>query len=229
MARILGIETTTNICSVAVLNEGKTEKIESEVPNSHSEVLGTFIKKILSNIKIKVEQLDAIAVSKGPGSYTGLRIGVSTAKGLCYGAGIPLIGINTLEGMAESFINKYNNNDILLCPTIDARRDEIFYALYDNEMKCLKKTSSKVLEKNSFEKEFQNKKIVFFGTGAEKCKNIIQNKNDIFANDFKMSAGHILALAEKRLKKKEFEDLAYFEPFYLKDFVAIPQKKNILK
>ena len=101
MARILGIETSTNICSVAVLNEDRTEKIESEIPNSHSEVLGVFIKKILSNINLKIDQLDAIAVSKGPGSYTGLRIGVSTAKGLCYGAGIPLIGINTLEGMSR--------------------------------------------------------------------------------------------------------------------------------
>jgi tRNA threonylcarbamoyladenosine biosynthesis protein TsaB len=200
---------------------------------SHASMLTVFIEELLREYGIRAKDLDAIAVSKGPGSYTGLRIGVSVAKGIAYAASIPLIGVDTTFSMFRglSGIQKYsmeNDGSYLYCPMLDARRMEIYYALYDSEGNTVKEISAEVIDENSFSNIPVSKRIIFFGDGAIKCKEIIKRNNIFFVDDFKISASYMFLPASQALKNHDYEDIAYFEPFYLKDFIASTPRKNIL-
>ena len=232
MALILNIETSTQVCSVSLSVDGFVTAIkESHTKNSHAEQLTIFAQQIITEGGYGFKDLDAIAVSKGPGSYTGLRIGVSTAKGLCYSLEKPLIAISTLKAMAAGMIQEIDNeiDNYLFCPMIDARRMEVYSALFSSENKMTRKIKAEVIDENSFLKELETNKVVFGGDGAPKCKEILgQNKNAVFLDEFFPSSKFMAQLAEQKFQNKDFEDVAYFEPFYLKDFVAgIPRVKGL--
>ena len=218
MALILCIETSTKNCSVSISENGKIiDCIENQNDKySHSEELTIFISELLKNNNIDFKDLDAVAISKGPGSYTGLRIGASTAKGLCYALDIPLLSISTLESMALEIAKE--NPGKIYCPMIDARRNEV-YCMLINQKEILTSVEAKIIKTDSFIEFLEFEEILFFGDGAEKCKKIIDHKNANFISDFFPSSKFMSSLAERSYKKKKFENIAYFEPFYLKDFI----------
>ncbi len=227
MALILNIETATTVCSVSLAKDGKLLSLKEQNGDySHAENLTLFIEDVLKQAQIKLSKVDAIAVSKGPGSYTGLRIGVSTAKGLCYSLDKPLIAINTLQQMALSQQPATNNQQpVLLCPMLDARRMEVYCAVYDLNGKEVKETSAEIIDEHSFADILKTNKVIFFGDGSAKCKEIVsKNSNAIFIDDVVPSAKNMIELSEQAYNAKQFEDVAYFEPFYLKDFVAGKKK-----
>ncbi len=229
MALILNIETSTEVCSITISKNGELlYKKETLEGLSHSELLTVFIEELLAENNLKLNQLDAVAVSKGPGSYTGLRIGVSVAKGLCYGLEIPLIAVNSLETMGtHAALNSSEN--MLFCPMIDARRMEVYTALYNSKGEEIKPVSAEIIEEDFLSEYLNDNKILFFGNGSEKCKTQITNSNAIFNGPKKTSAQFMQKLTDEKYNKKEFEDVAYFEPFYLKNFVAtIPKNKLLL-
>ena len=219
MALILLIETATKSCSVALALNNQVIAFKEEVNErySHSEKLNVFITHLFQNQNVNIEDLDAIAVSKGPGSYTGLRIGVSTAKGLCYALEKPLISICTLRAMAYRIAQKETAD--LYCPMIDARRMEVYTAFFDSANNKKREINADIINADSYKNELTSK-VLFFGDGVEKCKEIIKNKNAKFLSGIYPSSKDMLVLAKKRFEKKEFEDIAYFEPYYLKDFVV---------
>ena len=228
MPLILHIETATLTCSVALSENGELlNRIEKTERNIHAAVLTVFIQDLLAEAGKKMQDLAAVAVSMGPGSYTGLRIGVSTAKGLCYALDIPLIAVNTLHAMASGFINKCFSVNIntLFCPMIDARRMEVYAAIYDHEVKEKQETAAVIVDGQSF-KDLLDKHIVyFFGDGASKCEEILgSHLNARVMDDYLNSASDMVTLAHQKFENKEFENVAYFEPYYLKDYVA--GKKN---
>lgn len=228
MATILQIETATQVCSAALSHNGVTIAIKEETDrNIHASKLTLFIEEIMQAENLKYQDLDAIAVSKGPGSYTGLRIGVSTAKGLCFALDKPLICINTLEMMANGYMQKHPNFGGLLIPMIDARRMEVFTAVYTNKLAYRDAVSAKIIDDKSFRLELTNNYIAFFGDGAAKCQNTIDSPNAHFSLDNFNSAANMSNLALKAFQEKHFEDVAYFEPYYLKDFVATAPKPKI--
>lgn len=225
MSLILGIETSTKICSVAISDGGKLLALKEEGGEySHSEKLTVFIQDILKEAGLQLENIDAVAVSKGPGSYTGLRIGVSVAKGLCYALNKPLISVDTLQAMALG-MSKAENAD-LYCSMIDARRMEVYTALYDSNNKIVESVSAKIIDENSFSKKLKENQIMFFGDGSEKCKESLGgNSNTIFSDKGLPSAQYVNQIALEKFNNQEFEDVAYFEPYYLKDFIATTPKK----
>ena len=222
---ILCLETATPVCSVALNEACCTLALrETEGQNAHSEKITNFIREAMETAKIDYRQLDAVAVSKGPGSYTGLRIGVSTAKGICYAADLPLMAIDTLEAMAYGIKEKLNSqiaeNDLLI-PMIDARRMEVYAAIFDAKLNKIQDTAALVIDENSFEELQKDHHLWLFGDGAPKLKKVFENQTNIsIIEGFKPSAAFMRPLAEKALREKDFVDVAYFEPFYLKDFVA---------
>lgn len=217
---ILSLETASSVCSVALHQAGNLVACyELYTENSHGEKLTVLIQEICKQNQIKLSDLLAVAVSKGPGSYTGLRIGVSTAKGLCYALQKPLIAINTLEAMLEQVADCYSDTT-LLCPLLDARRTEIYCLLANSKRQILMPTSAVVLEENSFEGFLKNYKVVFFGIQTQKYQTILKHSNAIFLENIYPSAKYIGKLAWQKFCQKAFENLLYFEPFYLKDFVA---------
>jgi tRNA threonylcarbamoyladenosine biosynthesis protein TsaB len=225
MTLILQIETATTSCSVALSRYGEVLGFkEINARNIHAEVITLYIDELLNNAGISYNDLDAIAVSSGPGSYTGLRIGVSTAKGLCFALDKPLIAIETLEAMAYGVINNpgfFEESNTLLCPMIDARRMEVYTALFDNEGNRVRETAADIIDENSFADYLKNNKIVFFGDGAEKCKSVLSgNLNAKFLDDFANSATYLTQKAAQKFADGAFEDVAYYEPYYLKDFIA---------
>ncbi len=229
MAVILSIETSTSVCSVALSKDGDclVEKTHYDGP-SHATKLPVFIKEMLDFAAVKNLSPDAIAVSCGPGSYTGLRIGVSTAKGLCFGYDIPLIAINTLQIMASTVIqNQQVDANTILCPMIDARRMEVYTAFFNNQLETVRKTSADIIEENSYDEQLNKQTVLFFGNGAEKCKTTLKHSNAVFLNDIHPIAKNMITLAEASFKTKIFEDVAYFEPFYLKEFVATTAKEKL--
>lgn len=236
MALIINIETSTEVCSVALSKDGKTIAIkENKEELNHSSLLSVFIDDILKENKLKASELDAVAVSMGPGSYTGLRIGVSTAKGLCYGAGIPLIAVSTLQAVALSVSERAEKeslakdcNTALFCPMTDARRMEVYCALYDVNNKIVSEIEAKIIDENSFTEILDKREILFFGNGAAKCKDVIKHENAKFTDNVYASAEYMAALSEELYNEKSFADVAYFEPFYLKNFVATTPKKKVL-
>ncbi|NOQ25490.1 MAG: tRNA (adenosine(37)-N6)-threonylcarbamoyltransferase complex dimerization subunit type 1 TsaB [Bacteroidales bacterium] len=238
MALILNIETSTTVCSVNVTLNGYVQGIkESYEEKTHAKLLTIFIDQLLKELNYKIGDFDAIAVSKGPGSYTGLRIGVSTAKGLCYAKDIPLIAINTLQAMANGMILKANSNEItiddfkdsVLVPMIDARRMEVYSAFFNSKGEFTREVKAEIIDENSYQDILANQKMIFFGDGSEKIKEIIKHENAIFIENVNTSSNGMSSLSELAFNKSEFENVAYFEPFYLKDFVATVQKKNIFK
>ena len=219
---ILSIETSTTNCSVSLSKNGETLLLTEDYSNnySHAERLHVFIDETLREAKIERSQLDAIAVSKGPGSYTGLRIGVSAAKGLCYALDIPLISISTLEALAH----QVKPESGVIVPMLDARRMEVYSAIFSSEFKEIRKIEAQILDETSFVEELSKGKVYFVGNGVEKTKALLNNENAIFIEDKLPSADQMSALAFLKHKKSDTEDVAYFEPYYLKDFVALKPK-----
>ena len=219
MALILSIETSTTNCSVSLSNKGKVCALieHNDVNYSHSENLHKFIKEALSNASFLIEDLDAVAVSMGPGSYTGLRIGVSAAKGLCFSLGIPLIAIPTLEIIARQLHTVQGN----IVSLLDARRMEVYAAVYDSEYTELRKTKAEIIDEGSFSEYLEAGDTYFIGPGAEKCKGVITHENAVFSEDIVFPSAREMAMAACiKYRAGDFEDVAYFEPYYLKDFIA---------
>ena len=233
MALILSIETATPVCSVALAKDNKVLALkESTKKNSHSEIVTVFIDELLKENHFTFSDLDAVAVSKGPGSYTGLRIGVSTAKGLCYALDIPLIAVNTSQSLAIGALQDYHLDKglpVLFCPMIDARRMEVYCALFDKNNHEVRETKAEIIEPDSFQTYLESNNVIFFGDGADKCKEMIQHANAIFLENIFPSAKNMAGIVLKKFNNQQFEDVAYFEPFYLKDFVAGISKVKGLK
>ncbi len=188
---------------------------------SHAENLTPFCTAVLEASKLTFKDLSAIVVSKGPGSYTGLRIGVSTAKGFCYALSIPLLSIPTLKHLALQVSKEHTAANTLFCPMLDARRMEVYCGLYDSANVEISATEAKIIDENSFSDSLAQRKILFFGDGAAKCKNFLgQHPNAVFMDSIFPSSNDMVSLAEEKYFNKEFEDVAYFEPFYLKDFLV---------
>jgi len=223
MATILNIETSTAVCSAALAKDGKLVACkESSEPNVHAEKLAVFIAEIMKEEGLSYSNLDAIAVGTGPGSYTGLRIGTSTAKGLCYSLDKPLIAIPTLKAMALASSVSANRKDIYYCSMIDARRLEVYTAIYDFDGNEILPTEAKILQADSFTDILKDHEIAFAGDGMPKMKSL-SPPNDtkrIWLDEVYASAKNMLLLSEEYFTKKQFADVAYYEPFYLKDFVA---------
>jgi tRNA threonylcarbamoyladenosine biosynthesis protein TsaB len=218
---ILQIETATTVCSVALANRGQVIAFkEIDQRNIHAEVITIFIDEILNGAGVKYNELDAVAVSSGPGSYTGLRIGVSTAKGLCYALDKPLIAVETLEAMAGGMIANGVDKHVLLCPMIDARRMEVYTALFDAVGNRVQATTAEIIDATSFSAQLAQNKILFFGDGAPKCREILgENPNAQFIDNFTNSAAHLTIKAYQKFLAGQFENVAYYEPYYLKDFL----------
>lgn len=225
MAIILNIETATKNCSISIAKNGELLVLK-ELNNgnySHAEVLHPFIMAILKETNLTSKNIDAVAVSKGPGSYTGLRIGVSAAKGLCFALHKPLISIETLTSLSHAIsIDKG-----FVVPMLDARRMEVYAAVYNENNEQIRSIKAEIIDKNSFAEFLENSKVYFLGDGAHKCKEIITHKNAVFLDDKFPSAKEMSLLSYDKFKISDFENVAYFEPFYLKDFVVIPEKKKI--
>ena len=227
---LLSIDTSIRGCSVAVHeNSVLLSNYDLNTDKSSSSMLTTLIKNAVEHAGYDLKDLDAIVIAKGPGSYTGLRVGISTAKGLCYALDKPLIAINTLEAMSLQVI-PFFSKDTLFCPMIDARRMEVYAAVFNFENTFVMETKAVIMDENSFGDLLQNNKIVFFGDGAEKCKELFsENKNAIFLNEeIRPSAKTVGRLALKSFTESHFEDLAGFEPYYLKDFMTPPSRKAAL-
>jgi len=222
---ILCLETATPVCSVALNDSCCTLALrETEGQNAHSEKITNFIREVMETAGINYNQLDAVAVSQGPGSYTGLRIGVSTAKGICYAADLPLMAIDTLHAMAYGMKAKFGSqiaDSDLLIPMIDARRMEVYAAIFDAQLNKIEDTAALVIDENSFGELRKDHHLWLFGDGAPKLGQVFENQTNISIIDgFKPSAAFMRTLAEQALQKRDFVDVAYFEPFYLKDFIA---------
>lgn len=227
---ILYIETSTEVCSVAV---SKGADIAGEIivnePKAHAKIISPIIEKILKQTSLTISSIDAVAVSEGPGSYTGLRVGVSMAKGLCYGAGKPLISVGTLDiiaGIAAGTCNK-NGEVFKIAPMIDARRMEVYTATFNSDGKRESDVEALVVEPDSFNGILEGGKVLFCGNGANKVSNVIVHQNAVFS-DINASAGGMLTPALEKFHNSDFADVAYFEPFYLKDFIAGVSKKSLL-
>lgn len=221
--KILLLETSSKNCSVAISDGEKLLCVCEEVSENYkqSESLHTFVEWALEGAEISMNDLDAVSLGKGPGSYTGLRIGAASAKGFCYGLKIPLIAVNSLETMIEPFLGQ--NYDYII-PLIDARRMEVYCAVFDgNSGVMISDTEAKILDENSFQ-DFEEKKILFVGDGATKAKEIISVSDAEYHSNIYPSAKYLVKTSLEKINKKEFEDVAYFEPFYLKDFHGVKKK-----
>ncbi len=225
---MLHIETSTKVCSVAVSEDGRTifEKADLDGP-SHAVALGVFVEEALSFADSHGIPLDAVAVSCGPGSYTGLRIGVSMAKGLCYGRSLPLLSVSTLQLLCVPVLLYHDEipDEALFVPMIDARRMEVYAAVYDRALRTVRETQADIVDENSYLEYLERGPVYFFGDGAEKCRKQITHPNAFFLADIHPMANNMFPLAEKALARGEYADVAYFEPFYLKEFVASKPKK----
>ncbi len=228
MAHILTIDTATTACSVALVKDGTVQALrENNQGLNHSVLLAPYIDALLREHRLEVRDLDAIAVSMGPGSYTGLRIGVSTAKGLCFGAGIPLIAVPTLRALARAVADR-TGEDVLYCPMLDARRMEVYTALFDRHNHPLPPTRAEIITPDSFAEELADRTVYFFGNGSDKARPLLTSPHARFIPGVETSAAHLAPLAEQLFREGEFADTAYFEPFYLKDFIATTPKKKVL-
>ena len=222
MALVLNIETATTNCSVSLSKDGETLvlKEDNSLGYSHAETLHLFIDELFKISKLKPSEIDAVAVSKGPGSYTGLRIGVSSAKGLCFALDKPLISISTLESLAH----QVKAEDGFIVPMLDARRMEVYSAIYTSKLELHRAIEAEILNEESFSTLLESHKVYFIGNGVEKTKSLIQHPNAIFIDGKLPSANEMSFLSEMKHKKSDTEDVAYFEPYYLKDFVALKKK-----
>lgn len=221
--KILYLETSSKNCSVAVSDNEKLLCVCEEVSENYkqSESLHTYVEWALEGAGLSLKDIEAVSLGKGPGSYTGLRIGAASAKGFCYGLKVPFIAINSLESMIESFLDR--NYDFIV-PLIDARRMEVYTAVYDGSTgKEISATEAKILDENSFQ-EFRDKKVIFVGDGAKKAQDILILPDAEFREDIYPSAQYLIKKTMEKIENKDFEDMAYFEPFYLKDFHGVKKK-----
>lgn len=220
MPVLLSLETSTDVCSVAVHNGGRLLAIsEVHMGQAHASKLGSLVKQVMGIADVSMKDLDGVAVSAGPGSYTGLRIGTSTAKGLCYALGIPLYSVGTLDTMA-AHMSGVVGQEAILCPMIDARRMEVYCALYDRRGKRLTDVEAKVVEENSFVDQLSATSVVFAGNGSDKCRQLITHPSAVFLAGVYPSARYLGVVASQKVELGQEEDLMKFEPFYLKDFKA---------
>jgi tRNA threonylcarbamoyladenosine biosynthesis protein TsaB len=234
MALLLSLETSSQACSVALHNNGLLlASREIDTPRSAASQLAVMIHEVISEAQCKASDLQAIVVASGPGSYTGLRIGVATAKGLCYALNIPLIAINTLQllgyqgkDLLQNLKVKERHNNILLCPMLDARRMEVYCMLLDDNLNEVEPTQAKIIDKHSFENYLEQKVIYFIGEGATKCKEITSHSNAHFITEVNPMATRLGELGYAKWNQSAFEDLVSFEPFYLKDFLV--RKPNLV-
>lgn len=234
MSLILCIETGTDVCSVGLARNGEIVSLrESDEGRDHAKKVAVFVDELLHETGVSPDELDAVAVGMGPGSYTGLRIGVSFAKGLCYGLNIPLVAVGSLDALAEVAREDYEAgillvegwSDAYLVPMIDARRMEVYTRVFNAAGEPLSDVKAEVVDENSFAEWREKRKMIIFGNGAAKCCEALQGVEHV---NITPSARGLARLAEQRLQRGEVEDIAYFEPFYLKDFVVIPSKKKLL-
>lgn len=227
MSLVLAIESATKNCSVALIQDGHiiTLKEEYNESFSHAEKLTLFIEEVLKEAKVSPKNIQAIIVDKGPGSYTGLRIGVSTAKGMTYGLKIPLLSIGSLETLYWQAVNSHPDYDYYI-PMIDARRMEVYTQVFDKNGNTIEEVNAKIIDEESY-LNYQDKKVLFFGDGAEKCQEVLSLNNAKFITTLHPSAQGMNTVVERKIKEKEFEDNAYFEPYYLKDFIAGKPKKML--
>ena len=234
MSLILCIETGTDVCSVGLARNGEVVSLrESDEGRDHAKKVAVFVDELLHETGVSPDELDAVAVGMGPGSYTGLRIGVSFAKGLCYGLNIPLVAVGSLDALAEVAREDYEAgillvegwSDAYLVPMIDARRMEVYTRVFNAAGEPLSDVKAEVVDENSFAEWREKRKMIIFGNGAAKCCEALQGVEYV---NITPSARGLARLAEQRLQRGEVEDIAYFEPFYLKDFVVIPSKKKLL-
>ncbi|WP_440120171.1 tRNA (adenosine(37)-N6)-threonylcarbamoyltransferase complex dimerization subunit type 1 TsaB [Tenacibaculum sp. Ill] len=225
MATILHIETATKNCSVSVADKGELLAIQelNDGNYSHAEKLHPFIQQVMEEVKLSFNDIDAVAVSKGPGSYTGLRIGVSAAKGLCFAFDKPLISIETLQSLAY----KVSMEEGVIIPMLDARRMEVYAAVYNSKHERVRDIKAEIIDENSFQEYLLKGKVYFLGDGAEKCKEVITHENAVFIDGEFPSAKEMVKLSFDKYKKNDIEDVAYFEPFYLKDFVVTSERKKL--
>ncbi len=230
---ILCLETSTGLCSVALCDsDGVAAVRESDESKSHASQLTLLAEEVLRSTGTGVRDLQAVAVSKGPGSYTGLRIGVSVAKGIAYGASIPLLAIDTMLSMFHGVSGSIAKNGLpgtagYFVPMLDARRMEVYYAIFDPAGRTVKDTAAEVITEDSFSDIPEDMKIIFFGDGSGKCRGVIKHPGAVFFDDFRISAAFMHIPVIRAFEEKRFEDVAYFEPFYLKDFIATKPVKNI--
>lgn len=228
MALILSVETSTSVCSAALHDNGTLiADRENHVPQSAASQLAVLVRDVLQESGKQPAALDAIAVSAGPGSYTGLRIGVATAKGMCYALNIPLIAVNALEQMAHAVREKKAPAQAWLCPMLDARRMEVYTMMFDNEMNQVQPVQAKVIDANSFDDTLNKHKLAFFGNGSDKCREVIVDENAVFISGVYPSAAGMGRLAAQRYEQKLFEDTADYEPLYLKDFIVKKPKSQL--
>jgi tRNA threonylcarbamoyladenosine biosynthesis protein TsaB len=226
MLCLLTIETSTSVCSINLSVNGASVFDRMELTGaSHAALLGVFVSEAVAYARNHHLKIDAVAVSAGPGSYTGLRIGVSEAKGLCYGLGIPLIAIPTLKIMASQVETPYRAS--LRCPMIDARRMEVYAAVYDNHLNEVRPVQADIIDENSYQELLEKHTIAFFGNGSDKCRPVIQSPNAVFIPDIYPTAQAMISLAEEAFVQQDFVDTAYFEPFYLKEFQATVAKNKV--
>ncbi|MBU2940051.1 tRNA (adenosine(37)-N6)-threonylcarbamoyltransferase complex dimerization subunit type 1 TsaB [Lacinutrix sp. C3R15] len=225
MAIILNIETATTNCSVSLSKEGETFALQEDNSKqySHAERLHVYIESLLKQNNLQASAIDAIAVSKGPGSYTGLRIGVSAAKGLCFALNKPLISVSTLEALARQVKLEQG----LIVPMLDARRMEVYSAVFDANYNTVREIEAQILDEQSFASYLEKGKVYFIGNGVEKTKTLITHKNAVFIEDKLPSANEMSVIAFNKYQENNIEDVAYFEPYYLKDFVALKPKPKV--
>ena len=228
MPTIINIETSTDVCSVALTSEGAIlEHFEAFDGRNHATLLSGFIKGCLDHLRRHEMRLDAVGVSLGPGSYTGLRIGLSEAKGLAYALDVPLIGVDTLKTMAVSvmFSQPELDENVMFAPMIDARRMEVYAAIYDRRLQAKRAVSADIIDENSYLEFLNEQPVYFFGNGADKCREQVTHPNAHFIDNIHPLAKMMFPLAEKAIADEDYKDVAYFEPFYLKEFVASTTKK----
>lgn len=220
MGLVLSIETSTKVCSVSLQKGGELLGLkELYIDKSHSELLAPLMRDLVQECGYSMKNLDAVAVAKGPGSYTGLRIGVSAAKGLCFALDIPLMAVNTLMAMAAG-ITKFNVNNYLLCPMLDARRMEVYCLVMDNHGVVIRDTQAMILDEHSFSEDLSNSGMIFFGPGADKAELLLSRPGAVHLKNIFPSATGVGRLAYEKFRNKDYEDVAYFEPFYLKEFIT---------
>ena len=227
---ILHIETSTQVCSVALSNgtECIFSKFTNEEGMNHAKLLNGFIAEAMNVLNNDFHSLNAVAVSSGPGSYTGLRIGVSTAKGLCYGLNIPLISIGTLDIMAVAALNSINEKDALLYPMLDARRMEVYAAIYNTDLEVVRPVAADIVDNSTYKEILDQNSVYFFGNGMNKCKPLLQqHAHAYFIDEVFPLAENMIPLALKAYQQKQFVDTAYFEPFYLKEFQTTTTRKKM--
>jgi tRNA threonylcarbamoyladenosine biosynthesis protein TsaB len=233
MSRILCFESSTEVCSVAISKDGAVaDLLEDRTGQNHSKLLTSFADELLKRNNLNATALDAVAVAQGPGSYTGLRIGVSAAKAICFAMSIPLIAVCPLEAMANyvaSTMPQFNfSSDDLFIPMIDARRMEVYTAIFNSKTQPVSEVQALVVDENSFSEKLSNHRCFFFGNGSSKCKGTIAHPNAIFIDEIITSAVNMAPVAYRKFEEKKFVDVAYFEPFYLKDFIATTPRNSVL-